>query len=406
MRVLMISPGFPADMPRFTRALASVGAEVIGLGDQPAEALPAMARHTLSDHVHVGMLWDEDAVIAELLKHPAAREVDRVECLWEPGMMLAARIRETLELPGLDTAKTLPFRDKEAMKQVLDEAGIRTPKHARARSEKQRREAAEKIGYPLVIKPIAGAGSADTHVVSEATDLDTVLERCAHVDEVSVEEFIDGEEYTYDTITAEGKILYYNISWYRPRPLIARSVESLSPQTICLREVDSEDLGAGRAMGRAVIDAMGFETGFTHMEWFKTSEGEAVFGEIGGRPPGACSVEIMNYAEDADLFLSWAEAIVFGRCLSGRSERLYNAAVVFKRAEGSGRIRKIEGLDDLLAHHGDQIMEVALLSVGQKRRDWMQTLLSDGYLILRDAELDATLALADKIGSELRLFAE
>ena len=40
MDVLMFSPGYPAEMPYFTRGLAEVGARVWGIGDQPAGALP------------------------------------------------------------------------------------------------------------------------------------------------------------------------------------------------------------------------------------------------------------------------------------------------------------------------------------------------------------------------------
>ena len=32
---VMLSPGYPAEMPYFTRALAAAGATVIGVGDQP-----------------------------------------------------------------------------------------------------------------------------------------------------------------------------------------------------------------------------------------------------------------------------------------------------------------------------------------------------------------------------------
>src|SRR5690242_21732472 len=60
---------------------------------------------------------------------------DRVECLWEPYMMLAARLREELGLPGLTAGQTVPFRDKELMKEVLGAAGLRTPGH---RSEERR----------------------------------------------------------------------------------------------------------------------------------------------------------------------------------------------------------------------------------------------------------------------------
>ena len=71
---------------------------------------------------------------------------------------------EHLGVPGMSVRKTVPFRDKEVMKQVLDRAGIRTPRHASVTTVAGCREAAASIGFPsipIVLKPIAGAGSAD-----------------------------------------------------------------------------------------------------------------------------------------------------------------------------------------------------------------------------------------------------
>ena len=53
MKVLMISPGFPADMKYFTRGLAQVGAQVIGLGDQPKHALEPMVKEALTAYLPV-----------------------------------------------------------------------------------------------------------------------------------------------------------------------------------------------------------------------------------------------------------------------------------------------------------------------------------------------------------------
>jgi hypothetical protein len=44
MNVVMISPGYPAEMAFFARGLAAAGATVIGVGDQPAHAVPQPAR--------------------------------------------------------------------------------------------------------------------------------------------------------------------------------------------------------------------------------------------------------------------------------------------------------------------------------------------------------------------------
>jgi len=404
MNVIMISPGFPAEMNFFTRGLARVGARVIGLGDQPIEALPPMARDSLGDYLRVESLWDEDAVVAAVRRATAGRSIDRVECLWEPAMILAARLRESLGVPGMGVAQTILFRDKGRMKQTLAEAGIRTPRHVRALTDVERRDAADRVGYPLILKPISGAGSADTYRVDAPADLDTALGRVRHVPELIVEEFIEGEEFTFDTISIDARIAYYNVAWYRPPPLIGRTVEWISPQTVTLRDPEVPHLAAGRALGRAVLQALGFQTGFTHMEWFLTPNGEAVFGEIAARSPGARSVDLMNFSCDLDTYTGWAEATCRG-AFSQAVERRYNAAVIFKRARGSGRIRRIEGLERLVARYRPHVVWVELLPVGSPRRDWKQTLISDGFVIVRHPDLQATLEIADRFGTDLQMYA-
>ena len=404
LHVLMISPGYPAEMPFFTRGLSQVGAKVIGLGDQPKEALPAIAREHVALHHQVRTLWDEPTVIEVVRRWSAADRIDRVECLWEPGMILAARIREGLGLPGMTVEQTIPFRDKEIMKQKLDAAGIRTPRHFRARTEFEVRDAVEKIGYPIIVKPIAGAGSADTHRCDTTADLDRALKLIRHVEEVSVEEFVEAEEFTFDTICAGGRMYFENICWYRPRPLAQRQHEWISPQSVCLRDLSAPDLQGGRKMGREVLNALGWDTGFTHMEWYRKADGEVVFGEIGGRPPGARTVDIMNYCTDNDTYVGWAEAAVFGR-VERQFERKWNVVITFKRAQGQGRIRKIVGLEKLLSEFGKYVIEVDLTPVGAPRRNWKQTLVGDGYVVVRHPELSVALQMSERVASEVHLYA-
>lgn len=405
MKVLMFSPGFPAEMPRFTRGLGQVGAKVLGIGDQPERMLPEEARRHLAGYLRLDNLWDERSLIEKVRRWIAPLGgVDRVECLWEPGMMLAARLRQALGVPGMSPEQTHLFRDKEAMKRALDAAGIRTPRHAEARTAGEVRFAAEAIGYPLIVKPVAGAGSADTYRVESRKELEEVLPRIRHVETVSVEEFIDAREYTFDTICADGEILFRNMAWYRPNVLIGRSIQWISPQTMNLRDLDKPELAVGHRLGEAVIETLGFRTGFTHMEWFLKDDGEAVFGEIGGRPPGARSVDVMNYSCDTDVYVGWAEAACFGR-FTQPTHRRYNAAVIFKRAQGEGKIRHVEGLERLLSEIGEHVVAVDLLPIGHPRRNWKQTLISDGYVILRHPNLQAACDMADRVGRDLQLYA-
>jgi hypothetical protein len=404
VNVLMISPGYPAEMAYFTRGLAAVGATVIGVGDQSPEALPPIARDALAHYLPVHSLADEGAVAGSV--HALAKHVhiDRVECLWEPFMILAARLREMLGAPGLTVDQTVPFRDKERMKQVLDAAGLRTPWHQSTTTVAGVWEAAERIGFPLIVKPIAGAGSANTFRVDSVDELNEVLPALRYVPQVSVEEFVDAEEFTYDTICANGEILFENICWYRPRPLQSMQHEWISPITTALRDLTVPDLQGGRELGAAVLEVLGFRDGFTHMEWYRKADGEVVFGEIGARPPGGRTVDVMNYATDADLFSAWAEAVTQGK-LSRPLEKRYNAASIFKRARGAGRIQGYEGLDRLLKEYGDHVAALDLLPIGAPRRDWRATLISDGMVIVRHEELSTCSQIAEHFASELHLHA-
>ena len=108
MNVLLLSPGYPAEMPEFARGLAEVGATVFGVGDQPAERLPERTRRALAAYIQVRSLFDEARCIEELRGQLRGRRIDRVESLWEPLMLLAARLREALGVAGLGVAATVP----------------------------------------------------------------------------------------------------------------------------------------------------------------------------------------------------------------------------------------------------------------------------------------------------------
>ncbi len=97
----MISPGYPSEMPLFTRALAQAGARVLGVSDQPEHELPSQAREHLADYLRVEALRNEDAAIEAVRQWTEGTQIDRVVCLWEPGMLMAARLSEVLGAPGI-----------------------------------------------------------------------------------------------------------------------------------------------------------------------------------------------------------------------------------------------------------------------------------------------------------------
>ncbi|MEQ1501214.1 MAG: ATP-grasp domain-containing protein [Myxococcota bacterium] len=404
MDVVFLSPGYPPEMSHYTRGLAEVGARVFGVGDSHPQALPADARAALHDYLQVPRIMDEQDVIARVRTWLRGKNIDRIEAQWEPLVILAAKLREAFGVPGMSLDTVMGFRDKQLMKERVAAAGLRVPHARRVRSGPEARAAADEIGFPLIVKPIAGAGSADTYRVDDEAELERVLQLTKHVPEVSVEEFVEGEEFTYDTVCVDGVPRFENVAQYLPRPLDARTHEWISPVIVTVRDLQQPKIQKGLALGRKVLTALRMGTGFTHMEWYLKANGEVVFGEIGCRPGGAHLVDQMNYTCDIDLFREWARAVCW-KSFEASTDRKYNCAIVFKRALGEGRIRSIDGLGTYLDQYGNHVVWNNLLPVGSPRRNWKQTLVSDGFLVVRHPDWTDALTIAHAAANEITLYA-
>ena len=402
MRVVFLAPTYPPEMRQFTRGLAEVGAEVLGVGDGAPDG---ELRRYLSGYLQVRSIVDEADVMHRVHEWLRGREIDTVLANWEPLVLTAAKLRERYGMPGMSVDTVRGFRDKQLMKDRVAAAGLRVPKATRVRSIKAVWEALEDLGFPAIIKPISGAGSADTHKVESPSELERILPSMRHVDEAIVEEFVDGDEHTYDTVCLDGAPVYESVTRYLPNALQMRTIEWISPMMLSVRDLSRPDVVPGVELGRGVLKALGMGDGMTHMEWFRTASGEAVFGEIACRPGGACVVDQMNYTSDIDLFREWARVMCWRR-FEAETERKYNVGIVFKRAQGHGRITRIDGLREYVARHGAELVEDTLLRPGAPRRDWKQTLLSDGYLVVRHPDWDTALALIEEAARSIHLYAE
>ena len=236
MNVLPLSPGYPSEMNDHVRALAAAGASVIGVGDRPREELAQSTQDALVKYVRIDGCDNVGDAVLEWV-HRASARIDRVEAMWEPLVLPAAALREALGVSGMGVEVARRFRDKEIMKATLREAGLRVPRSSRESTRAGVVSAVAAVGLPVIIKPIDGAGSADTYRVDREDQLLAVLDRLGHVAEVSVEELVDGDEYTYDTLCVDGVAVYENIAQYLPRPLLARTDERCAPIIITIRDL-------------------------------------------------------------------------------------------------------------------------------------------------------------------------
>jgi hypothetical protein len=68
-------------------------------------------------------------------------------------------------------------------------------------------------------------------------------------------------------------------------------------------------------------------------------------------------------------------------------------------------VTRIDGLEGYLARFGAHVVEDRLARPGTPRRNWRQTLVSDGFLIVRHPDWDEALRMANAAANDVTLYA-
>ncbi len=383
--VVFVAPFFLETTLRFVDAVASLPGVRVGLVSQdPAVRLPGTLRRRLAAHRVVTDGLDPrqiaDAVrsLAEELG-PPSRLIGALEQLQVP----LGEVRDALGIPGMGADAARNFRDKGRMKDVLAAAGVPCARHARVTSVEAARAAAETIGLPLVVKPADGAGARGTHRVDDATQLDAALREARPSPDrpVVLEEFVLGEEFSFDTVSIRGKAVWHSLSHYLPAPLQVVDNPWIQWCVLVPREIDHPRYDDIRRVAVRALAALGMGTGLSHMEWFRRRDGSVLVSEVGARPPGAQITSLISWAHDVDFYRAWAELVVFERFTP--PPRRYAAGCAYLRGQGKGRIRAVHGLTEVLRELGPLVVDRKLPRVGAAAAAGYE---GDGFVIVRHPE--------------------
>ncbi len=407
MHVVLIEPSFPPNQREFARALHEVGVSVTGIGERPKDSLDEDLKRWLTHYEHVGSVVDEDAVAEKVSWLGSKLPVDRLEATVEAHNLPAAHVREALSIQGTSTKTAFLCRDKPAMKEVLRAGGIPCAASLGSSSRQEIRDFAESVGYPLILKPPAGAGAAGTVRVDDGDELDAALDDLG-VDAgatVAAEEFIEGHEGFYDTITIDGEIAHDFVSHYYPNVLEAMRERWISPQFIATNRVDTaEDYEEVKEMGKKVNSLLGIETSATHMEWFFGPKG-LKFSEIGCRPPGVRAWDLYGVGNDMDLYREWALAITRGTTTQ-KATRAYSAGIVTLRPECDGRILGYEGLSAIEDELGQWIIDYHLPRAGEPTQPVNAGYMANAWVRMRHPDYDQLRRMLDRTGESVKVRAE
>jgi formate-dependent phosphoribosylglycinamide formyltransferase (GAR transformylase) len=404
MNVIFVEPFFPQNQRRFVAALAGVGANVIGVGEYAESDLGDELRGQMGAYYRVSNVTDEAQLNAAVEWAQDLLWVDRLESTIESHQMAAARVREARGVPGASVKTTWLCRDKPSMKEALRQAGVPTAASTAAHTAEDVVTFAHAVGFPLILKPRAGAGAQGTVRVDSMEELHRALGGFGDTDSIAVEEFVEGHEGFYDTIAIDGHIVHDWITHYYPNVLEAMRERWISPQFVTTNQIDaSPSYAEVREMGARVIEALGIPTSATHMEWFFGPKGLR-FSEIGCRPPGVGAWDLYSAANDVDVYREWAHAIVHGTSERPMS-RQYSAGIVALRPDADGTINGYSGLDDVNSRHGQWIIDAHLPDPGTGTQPVEAGYMANAWVRMRHPDYDTLRGMLDDVGRTVRVHA-
>jgi phosphoribosylaminoimidazole carboxylase (NCAIR synthetase) len=371
-------------------AAASLPGVRLGVVTQdPQENAPSEVRAAIAQHWRVGDVTDPAQLawavqcLADRLGRP-----DRLFGAYEQLQVPLAELRERLGVPGLPAAAAVNFRDKARMKDVLRAAGVPVARHALVTTAEEALAFVEEVGYPVVVKPPAGAGSVATFRVERHDQLERAVAAAAPGAgrPALLEEFVVGDEHSLETVSVGGRAAWHSLTRYYPTPLEVTRAPWIQWCVVLPREVDDARYDDIRAVGARALEALGMTSGLTHMEWFRRRDGTLAVSEVAARPPGAQITTLVSRSTDTDFVRAWAELMVFDTFTP--PERRYAAGAAFLRAQGpaGGRIRAVHGLDRLSDATKALATDWQLPAMGAEPRPTYE---GDGWVIVRHPETAA-----------------
>ncbi len=402
-----MAPHFPANQRRFVRGLKNVGAHITGIGDAPVDWLDNEMLGLLDGYEYVRHLGDEDAVYNAVRRIQARGPwVHRFEATVEAHMLTVAKVRERCSIPGESYATTNLCRDKLVMKQFLRNKGVPCALNAEVSNADQARAFVSKVGFPVILKPRDGAGAHGTYKIDSEVELEQAisvvgLDRFEQY--FTMEEFVDGHEGFFDTMTINGKVVFEGICHYYPGVLEAMRTRWISPQIVTTNRIDAEGYDEVRKLGRKVVKELGIGTAPTHMEWFFGSKGLS-FSEIGARPPGCNFWDVYCAVNDFDLYTEWARAICWGDTWSEPS-RQHSGGLVAIRPNRDGIVKGYDGVDVVMDRYGEFIIRKHLPVPGSRTQGVEGGYLANAWFKVRHPDYDTVRHMLSDIGHTVKMYA-
>ncbi|MFR1688428.1 MAG: ATP-grasp domain-containing protein [Massilimicrobiota timonensis] len=317
MNFVYISPSFPKNFYQFCNRLKLNGVTVLAIADTPYDQLSEELKNSIDDYYQVYSMENYDEMIKAMgyfIFHYG--HIDWLESNNEYWLEQDAKLRTDFNITtGIHTNHIEDIKCKSKMKKFYEEAGVKTARYHLVTNLDEGLQFIEKVGYPVVVKPDNGVGAAKTFKISNQDELEKFYQE-EHVTQYIMEEFVNGLIISYDGIANLDKDIIFETSHVFPNPIMDVVNDQSSMYYYSLREIPYDLKQAGHACVKAFYTA----GRCFHMEFFKLLEdkeglgkkGDIIGLEVNLRTPGGYTPDMMNFANDIDVYQIYADMVTKG----------------------------------------------------------------------------------------------
>ena len=328
MNFVFVSPQFPKTYWNFCERLHRNGVNVLGIGDAPFDEIPWQLKHCLTEYYRVNDLGNYDEMlraVAYFTFHYG--KIDWLESNNEYWLEMDAQMRTDFNITtGAQNDFIERIKYKSKMKESYIAAGVPVARHHMVSTLAAAKAFIKEVGYPVIVKPDNGCGAEATYKLRNLKELKAFYAE-PHAVPYIMEEFINGTIVSFDGVADSHCVPLFYTSNVFPTPML----DIVSEQGDLSYWTQKTVPAALKDVGFRTIKAFGAKSRFFHCEFFQLNEdkpglgkkGDYVALEVNMRPPGGYTPDMMNYANDIDVYKIWANMAAYDHGYFDPSHRPY-----------------------------------------------------------------------------------
>lgn len=313
---VFISPTFPRTYYQFPKAWKQIGGTSLCIAEDPYDSLPQEMKDATSEYYQVRSLQDYDEVFRAVawFSHKHGK-IDWLESNNEFWLEQDARLRTDFNITSGDKSEdVMRYKLKSNMKAYYTKAKCPVARYHLTTTLEEGKKFIAEVGYPVIVKPDDGVGANATWKIKSDEELENFYKQELKTQYI-MEEFVPGDIISFDGITDQDGKIIFKTSHVFPDPIMDIVNDKSECWYYSVREIP-KDLDK---IGSAVIKAFEIKGRFFHTEYFRLYEdkeglgkkGDIVGLEVNMRPPGGYTPDMMNFANDINVYNIYANMAMY-----------------------------------------------------------------------------------------------